>query len=283
MSILTIVYISLSSVILTILLFGVRIVKPTHRGVIETLGKFNRVVDSGFHWIIPIIETMRYRNITERIAEVNPQDIITKDNLNARVDLQVYYRVKNTPEDIKRSYYEVDDFKLQIVSLAQTTARNVVGDMRFVEVNSQRNELNNKIAHILKDQTDTWGVSVVRVELKEITPPKDVQDTMNKVIKAQNEKDAAIDTATALETQADGARRAKIKEAEGIKQANILRAEGEATAIKLVNEAAEKYFIGNAQKLKQIEAGQQAIQNNSKIIIGSDIVDFLKGFSTGIK
>lgn len=266
---LTALYVVLG-LIVTIFSFGIRIVRPTYRGVVETLGKFNRVVNSGFHWIIPLLEGMLYRNITERLADVEPQDIITKDNLNARVDLQVYYKVKNTEEDIKKSYYNVDDFKVQIIALAQTTARNVIGDMKFVDVNNQRNELNARIAEIMKQEISSWGVEIVRVELKEITPPEDVQETMNKVIKAQNEKDAAIDSATAIETQADGRRRAYIKEAEGIRQAEILKAEGQAQAIKLVNESAEKYFVNNAQKLRQIEMVEKSLKDNTKIIIAKD-------------
>ena len=257
-------------VVVTTFIMGIRLIRPTHRGVVEKLGKFERICEPGFNWILPGIESMKYRNMTERIADVEPQDIITKDNLNARVDLQIYFKVKNDEESIKNSYYNVEDFKVQIISLAQTTARNVIGDMKFVEVNNQRNELNSQLATVMKKEIATWGVEVVRVELKEITPPTDVQETMNKVIKAQNEKDAAIDFATAVETQADGARRASIKQAEGIKQAAILEAEGKATAIKLVNESAEKYFIGNAQILKRLEVTQMSLQSNSKIIITKD-------------
>lgn len=250
--------------------FGVRIVRQTHKGCVERFGKFNRICGPGLHIIIPIVEVMHFRNMTERIADVQPQDIITKDNLNATVDLQVYYKVVDTKEAIVKSYYNVDDFKVQIIFLAQTTARNVIGDMKFAEVNGQRNELNRKLAESISNEIENWGVSVVRVELKEIKPPKDVQETMNRVIKAQNEKDSAVDSATAIETQADGVRRAKIKEAEGVKQAAILAAQGQAEAIQLVNEAAEKYFKGSAVELKKLETVQVSLQNNAKIIITKD-------------
>src|SRR5678815_3198501 len=115
----------------------------------------------------------------------------------------------------------------------------------------------------------------VRTELKEIDPPQDVQETMNKVVKAENEKVAAIDFATATETMADGARRAEIKKAEGVKQAKILEAEGEAQAIQLVNEAADHYFTGNAQLLRRLITVERALQNNSTIVVpaGSELVD----------
>jgi regulator of protease activity HflC (stomatin/prohibitin superfamily) len=113
-------------------------------------------------------------------------------------------------------------------------------------------------------------LEIVRTELKEIDPPKDVQETMNKVVKAENEKIAAVDFATATETTADGQKRAEIKKAEGIKQARILQAEGEAEAIKLVNEAAEEYFVGNAQVLRKLEAVEHALANNAKIVVPTD-------------
>ena len=117
----------------------------------------------------------------------------------------------------------------------------------------------------------------MRTELKEIDPPADVQETMNKVVKAENEKIAAIDFATATETQADGARRAEIKKAEGIRQAKILDAEGEAQAIKLVNEAADKYFVGNAQLLRRLEMVERSLQHNAKIVVppGAELVNVI--------
>jgi regulator of protease activity HflC (stomatin/prohibitin superfamily) len=246
---------------------GIRIVRPINRGVIERLGKYNRFLKVGFNWIIPIVEKARYRNITERMTNIASQEIITKDNLNAKVELVVYHKVKNDEDSVKKSYYEVEDYKTQIIMLAQTTARNVIGNMKFTEVNSQRSMLNKLLAETIDKEIENWGLKVVRVELKDITPPQSVQETMNNIIQAQNAKDAAIDFATAVETKADGARRAAIKEADGIKQANILKAEGEAQAIQLVNEAAEKYFVGNAQKLRQIEMLEKALKDNTKVVI----------------
>ncbi len=258
------------SAVVSFFIAGIRIVKPTHRGVIERLGKYNRFLEIGFNWVIPIIEITRYRNITERMTNIASQEIITKDNLNAKVELVVYHKVKNDEDSVKKSYYEVEDYKTQIVMLAQTTARNVIGNMKFTEVNSQRSMLNKLLAETIDKEIENWGLRVIRVELKDITPPEKVQETMNNIIQAQNAKDAAIDFATAVETKADGARRAAIKEADGIKQANILKAEGEAQAIQLVNEAAEKYFIGNAQLLRQMEMLEKSLKDNAKIVITKD-------------
>jgi regulator of protease activity HflC (stomatin/prohibitin superfamily) len=206
------------------LLAGIRVLRPTEKGVIERLGRYKCYKSAGFVWIAIFFERLIKINITERLADILPQDIITKDNLNARVDLMVYYKVRQDELNIKKSLYNVNDFKTQVIALAQTTARNVIGGMMFTDVNSKRNLLNVQLAEILDKQSDAWGVEIVRVEMKEITPPRDVQDTMNKVIKAQNEKDAAIDFATSVETRADGEKRARIKEAEGVKQSTILKA-----------------------------------------------------------
>lgn len=266
-------------IILVVLLFftGIRIIRPTHRGLIERLGKYYRFANPGFHWIIPVIDKMYKVNVTEQMVDADPQEIITNDNLNARVDAQVYFRVKAEEECVKGSIYNVNNFKYQIVNLARTTLRNIIGTLTLKSANSERGKINAELYKTLHLETQNWGIEIVRTELKEIDPPKDVQETMNKVVKAENEKIAAIDFATAAETAADGTKRAKIKEAEGIKQSKILHAEGEAEAIKLVNEAANKYFIGNAQLLRKLEAMETSLQQNAKIVIptGSELVNVI--------
>jgi regulator of protease activity HflC (stomatin/prohibitin superfamily) len=253
--------------ILAILLFsGIRIVRPTERAVIETLGKYSRCAGRGFNWIVPIIQRMIVINITEQMSDIEPQEIITKDNLNANADLVVFYKINDDEESVKKALYNVNDVEEQLKTLARTTARNVIGNLVFRDVNSKRNDLNQKLAETMDKETKTWGVRIVRVELKEINPPKDVQETMNKVIKAENEKEAAIDFATAVETKADGERRAKIKEAEGTKQKSILEAQGKAEAFNLVN----KSFVGNAQLLKKLEVTQASLENNSKVVLTKD-------------
>jgi len=241
-------------VVLFFFFLGIRIVRPTEKGLIERLGKYNRFANPGFHWIIPIIEKLYMVNITEQMVNAESQEIITNDNLNASVDAQVYFKVRNDEESVKGSQYNVNNYKWQIVNLARTTLRNIIGTLTLKSANSERGKINAELHKTLKIETQSWGIEIVRTELKEIDPPKDVQETMNKVVKAENEKIAAIDFASARETVADGEKRAKIKEAEGYKQSKILHAEGEAEAIRLVNEAADKYFVGNAQLLRKLEA-----------------------------
>jgi regulator of protease activity HflC (stomatin/prohibitin superfamily) len=270
-------YLLISIPVFLFLLAGIKIVRPTERGLMERLGKYNSLALPGFHWIIPVIDRLYKINITEQMVDAEPQEIITNDNLNASVDAQVYFRVKTDEESIKGSTYGVNDYKWQIVNLARTTLRNIIGTLTLKSANSERGKINSELHNTLHNETKNWGIEIIRTELKQIDPPHDVQETMNKVVKAENEKIAAIDSATAAETVADGIKRAKIKEAEGFRQSKILHAQGEAEAIKLVNEAADKYFIGNAQLLRKLEALEASLEKNAKIVIptGSDLVNII--------
>ncbi|MBB5438117.1 regulator of protease activity HflC (stomatin/prohibitin superfamily) [Pedobacter sp. AK017] len=264
---------------LIIVLFfsGINIVRPTHRGLIERLGKYTKFANPGFHWIIPVIDKMYIVNTTEQMVDAQPQEIITNDNLNASVDAQIYFRVLDAEEDVKSSLYHVNDYRLQIVNLARTTLRNIIGTLTLRSANSERGKINAELHMTLKNETASWGIVIVRTELKQIDPPSDVQETMNKVVKAENEKIAAIDYATAAETVADGVKRAKIKEAEGYKRAKVLHAEGEAEAIKLVNVAADEFFTGNAQLLRKLEAVENSLMSNAKIVVpsGSELINII--------
>ncbi len=268
----------LGIIIIGIILSGIRIIRPTHRAAIETLGKYTRFQKSGITFIIPFVQKLYSVNITEQLVDVMRQEVITKDNLNCTVDAQVYFKVGNTEPELKNALYQVNNYNVQVVQLARTTLRNVIGDNVFKDVNSQRGKLNQEVFDTMEGETKDWGINIVRVELKEIEPPDDVQETMNMVIKAENDKQSAIDFANARETKADGERRASIKEAEGVRQALILESEGKAqaiervakaraTEIQLVNESAEKYFVGNAKDLKKLEVTQASLEENSKIVL----------------
>jgi regulator of protease activity HflC (stomatin/prohibitin superfamily) len=270
-------------VILVIWLIGKSIytVRPTSRGLIERFGKYNRFANPGIVFLIPYIEQLIRVNITENMIDAGLQEIITSDSLNAQVDAQVYFKVRSDEGDVKASQYNVFNYRVQIVALARTTLRNIIGTMTLKDANSERGKINSALYTNLSTETQSWGLEIVRTELKEINPPTDVQETMNKVVKASNEKIAAIDFATARETQADGERRAVIKvaegqrqaailQAEGQKQAKVLVADGEAQAIKLVNEAADLHFKGNAQMLRQLQAIETSLAYNSKIVVPTD-------------
>lgn len=260
---------------------GLTVVRNTHKALHERGGSFHRVLGQGIHTYIPVYDQVYKVNTTEQMTNVNPSDMITKDNLNAEVDLVVYYKVKSENAAVKKAVYNVDDYESQIVSLAQTAARNVIGTKKFEVVNNDRAELNTELMEELDKETDDWGIDIVRVEMEEITPPSDVQDSMNEIIKAENEKDAAEDFATAEETKADGEKRAEIKRAEGEKQAQVLRAEGKAqaiqkeakaksTEIELVNNSISEHFTAKPQEYKKLETVVDSLKDGSKYIIDSD-------------
>jgi regulator of protease activity HflC (stomatin/prohibitin superfamily) len=273
------IIISIAVFVILFLIFvsGFRVIRPLERGLVERFGKYNRFAKSGLNYIIPFVEQIYIVNITEQMVDAEPQEIITKDKLNAMVDAQVYFKVKDTERDVMNSIYNVQNYKYQIVNLARTTLRNIIGTMTLNNANSDRNSINSELMKTLESETKNWGIAVVRTELKEINPPKLVQETMNNVVIAENEKQSAIDFATATETRADGERRAKIKQAEGEKAYSVLIAEGQAKAFEMIN----KSFTGNAQKLKSLEVVENSLKNNAKIILpeGKSLVNVIGSLS----
>jgi regulator of protease activity HflC (stomatin/prohibitin superfamily) len=255
----------------------IRTVRPTERGLVERFGRYARFGNPGIIFLIPYVEKLVRVNVTEQMVSSEKREIITADSLNAVVDSNVYFKVKLDEVNVKASIYSVNSYKEQIVALAKTTLRNIIGTMTLKEANSDRNKINSALYQQLSKETSSWGIEIVRTELKEIQPPEKVQETMNSVVIAANQKIAAQDFATAVETKADGEKRGSIKQAEGQKQSRILIAEGEAQAIKIVNEAANAYFIGNAQLLRRLETVEKALINNTKIVLpeGQSLVNVI--------
>jgi regulator of protease activity HflC (stomatin/prohibitin superfamily) len=260
--------------LLWIATMGLRTVNQRQKGLIERFGKYRKTANAGLHWIIPFIDTMRKVDITENMVDVEPQKIITKDDLNATVDAVVYFRVV----DPYKAKYAAQNYHMQITSLARTTLRDIIGKMTLTEANSKRDTLNSILEQELDKQTDAWGIDVIRVELQRIEPPPDVQEAMNKVVIAERDKKAAVDFATATETQADGERRSEIKKAEGKKQGAILEAEGHALAIvqvakaeaekiQRINTALREYFKDEAQVYKKLETIENSLKENTKYVI----------------
>lgn len=253
-------------------------VRPTERLLIERFGKFVRYQNAGLAICVPIFERGRTVNITEKMVTCDRQEVITGDNLNATVSAQVYYKIKADEQSVKNSQYNVDNVKIQIVSLAQTTLRNVIGGLSLRDANSQRADLNKKLQSIISEETKNWGIEVVRCEIAAIDAPDDVQKAMNEIVKAESEKRAAIDYATAVETKADGEKRSAIKKAEGAAQsvtiaakanaeAITVNANAKAEAIRTVNAAANETFTGASVDLKKLEVAEIVLKENSKIIV----------------
>ena len=256
MGLLTYVLIGIGGVVL---LSGIRIVRPTHKMLIETLGKYKRTAEQGFSWIFPAIQSGRFVNITEQMVDVPEQTVQTSDKLNTKVDAMVYYQVK----DVEACEYNVDNHKKQLTSLARTTLRAVMGNMSLTECIQSREKINKDVEVVLEKETNSYGVNVLRVEVQRIEPPKDVQDAMNGVVKAEQKKIAEKDLSDAKRIEARGYKEAEIEKAEGKKRASILIAEGKAKAFELV----EKSFKTNAQMEKSLEVTRDSLKNNSKIIL----------------
>lgn len=265
-------YIIIAIVIL--IFMGFRIVRPTQRGVVERLGRYRRIAEQGLRWVIPFIDRMIKVNVTEIRLDVPRQSVITKDNLNLQIDAVVYFKVN----EVNKALYNVNDYFTAIPSLAQTTLRSVIGELQFSEVNAQRQVINAKIEKELDTQTIAWGIEIIRVELQDVQPSKEVQMAMDKVVTAEREKEAKITQAMAeKEAQrqiaeseviaAEADKRAKIERAEGEAKAVLIEAEAKSAAIKMVNTAVEETFKNNAQKFKALEVTESTLRHNSKVIL----------------
>ncbi len=225
----TLIYMVVAFLAILITARSVFIVRQHERGVIETFGKYSRTSDSGLVLVFPFIQNLRRVDMRETVLDVVPQEVITKDNAVVRVDAIVYFEVT----DPFRNLYNVEDFRMAAVKLAQTSLRNVVGDMELDEVLTSREIVNAQLRQILDDATDKWGVRVTRVELQTVEPPADITQAMSQQMKAERLKRAAI-------LEAEGTKQAAILKAEGDRQARINVAEGEAESIKKVADA-ERY------------------------------------------
>jgi regulator of protease activity HflC (stomatin/prohibitin superfamily) len=255
-------------VILITLAKSIVIIRQAEKGIVERFGRYKETLDPGLRFLVPFMDALRARvDMRETVLDVEPQAVITKDNVGITVDAVVYYYVT----DAKAVRYEVANFYVALSKLAQTNLRNLVGDMSLDETLGSRERINSSLRTTLDEATDKWGVKVTRVEVKEILPPKDITESMSKQMKAEREKRATILDAEAYRQkqilQAEGDKQNAILVAEGDKQAAILRAEGEAKAIENVSKAASEFFVGNAQLLKQLEVTQASLQENTKLVI----------------
>jgi len=258
----------LAIVVLVALTKSVTIIHQAEKGIVERFGRYKETLDPGLRFLMPFVDSLRARiDMRETVLDIEPQAVITKDNVGITVDAVVYYYVT----DAKAVRYEVANFYVAISKLAQTNLRNLVGDMSLDETLGSRERINSSLRTTLDEATDKWGVKVTRVEVKEILPPTDITEAMSKQMKAEREKRATILDAEAYRQkkilEAEGDKQNAILVAEGDRQSAILRAEGEAKAIENVSKAASEFFVGNAQLLKQLEVTQASLQNNAKLVI----------------
>jgi regulator of protease activity HflC (stomatin/prohibitin superfamily) len=224
---------------------GIKTIRPYELACVERLGKYQRTVKPGLNFIVPFIERLIKVDMREQVVDVPPQEVITKDNATVTVDAIIYYEVT----DPVKVLYNVAQFRLATIKLAQTNLRNVVGDLSLDESLTSRERINAKLRDVLDEATDKWGARATRVELQRIEPPSDVTEAMHRQMKAERERRAVV-------LEAEGFKTAAILRADGEKQAKILEAEGHAAAIQKVAEA-DKYRLltvaeGEAQAIERV-------------------------------
>ncbi|HCO69820.1 SPFH domain-containing protein [Mesotoga sp.] len=227
--------------ILAVVLFiiaasGIKIIRPFEKGLVERLGKYRREAEPGLQFIIPFIERMVKVDLRETVIDVPPQEVITKDNVVVTVDAIIYYQIT----DAFRVVYNVANFEIAAIKLAQTNLRNVIGEMELDQTLTSRERINVTLREVLDEATDKWGVKVTRVEIKKIDPPQDIMDAMSKQMKAERTKRAVI-------LEAEGYKQSEITKAEGDKMSAILQAEGQSESIKRVAEANKFKLIAEAE------------------------------------
>lgn len=232
-----IVLIVIGLLLLISLCLSVRIVRQATAVVVERLGKYRKTLDTGVHVVLPFFDrTSKPISLKEIVADFKPQPVITKDNVTMQIDTVVYFQIT----DAKLYTYGVDHPVRAIENLTATTLRNIVGELELDQTLTSRDTVNSKMRMILDEATDPWGIKINRVELKNILPPKDIQDAMDKQMKAERERREQI-------LRAEGEKRSSILVAEGEKQAKILRAEADKTARILEAEAKKEALIAVAE------------------------------------
>jgi regulator of protease activity HflC (stomatin/prohibitin superfamily) len=250
-----------------IIRFPIYTLQPYERGIQETLGKYSGFVMPGLGFQIPIVHLTRVRDIREHTMDIPPQAVITKDNVEIHVDGVMWVRPASDEESIKRTFYNIDNWKRAVIQLAMTNLRQEFGDLTLDESLVAREKIAHNLEAVLNAFTEEWGLKVSKVEIMLIDPPEDIKRAMHKQKTAEQERRAMRLLATGEFEAAEQQKLATIQRAEGEREAAIKVAEGKAQAIQLVNEAAQKFFRGNAQALKQMEMTETALRDNAKIVI----------------
>src|SRR5438046_2225412 len=254
-----------------------RVVKQYEKGMIMRLGRYRTTVGSGLTFLVPVIEDMLKVDMRERVINVEPQKVITKDNVSVTVDAVIYYRIS----DPVKATFEVQNFGYAATTLAQTNLRNLIGDKSLDETLTARDTINSNLRNVLDEATNTWGVKVTRVEVQKIDPPADITEAMSRQMKAERDKRANILEAEGVKQaailQAEGVKQSEILKAEGDAQARVLRATADAKAIELVSNAAEQFFQGRAEVSRRLDVLNNVLANQTKFIVpaGSDLVNVL--------
>jgi len=262
---------------------AIRIIPQSTAGVVERLGRYHKTLTPGLNVLVPFIDRLRpLMDMREQVVSFPPQPVITEDNLTVSIDTVVYFQVT----DARAATYEIANYLSAVEQLTITTLRNVVGGLNLEEALTSRDEINQRLRAVLDEATGKWGIRVARVELKAIDPPVSIQDSMEKQMRAERDRRAAILTAEGTKQseilKAEGARQAAILTAEGDKQAQVLRAEGEAQAIQKVFDSIHEGNPDDKLLAYQylLTLPKIADSASSKLwIIPSEFTDALKGLT----
>ncbi len=252
-------------VVFILVSMGVRRVNQYERGIVERWNAYEKTVSPGLRYIIPFVQRIFRVNMREQVIDVPPQEIITEDNVVVTIDAVVYYQII----DPVKALYEIEDFELAIVKLAQTTLRNIVGEMSLDTCLTSREKINTELRKVLDEATDKWGTKVNRIEVQRIDPPSDIQTAMHKQKTAEQERRQLRLLATGRKEAALQDREATILKAQGDAKAVELVATAQAEAVKVVSEAANKYFLENAQLNKRLDVIRDTFAQQTKIIVPS--------------
>ena len=249
------------------IVFPIYTIKPYERGIQETLGRYSKFIHPGLGLQLPILQMVRVRDIREHTMDIPPQSVITQDNVEIRVDGVMWVRPAADEESIKKTFYNIDNWKRAVIQLAMTNLRQEFGDLTLDQSLVAREKIADNLQAVLNKFAVEWGLLVSKVEIMLIDPPDDIKKAMHKQKTAEQERRAMRLLATGDFEAAEQQKLAIIQRAEGEREAAVQVALGKAEAIRLVNEAAEKYFQGNAQVLKQMEMTENALRDNAKIVI----------------
>jgi len=241
--------------------------RPYERGIQEMLGKYTKIVMPGLGFQVPFFQIVRVRDIREHTMDIAPQSVITQDNVEIRVDGVMWVRPAADEESIKKTFYNIDNWKRAVIQLAMTNLRQEFGDLTLDESLVAREKIADNLQTVLNKFAVEWGLLVSKVEIMLIDPPEDIKRAMHKQKTAEQERRAMRLLATGEFEAAEQQKLAIIQRAEGEREAAIQVAQGKAEAIRLVNESAERYFQGNAQVLKAMEMTEASLRDNAKVII----------------